>query len=434
MGKKLFTNTLSTRVVVGIVAGVTVGILFPHFGAKLQPIGDAFIKLIRMLIAPIIFLTVVLGISSLGSLRQLGRIGIKALVYFEIVTTIALLMGIVSVKLIRPGQGMNINVATLDAASVQHYATAKHLGLIDFLLNMIPDNLAGAFVNGEILQVLLVAILTGMALLMLGGQDKLLELAHQISTLLFKMIAIIMEFSPLASFGALAFTIGRFGFSTLFPLVKVLLCVYLTGGIFVAVVLGGICLLNGISLIKLIRFLDEELLIVFATSSTEPVLPRLILKMEQLGCGSAVCGLVIPAGYSFNLDGTSIYLSVAVLFVAQATNTHLSVGQQIFLFLMLMLNSKGAAAVTGGGFITLAATMAAVGTIPVAGLALLLGIDRFMSEARSMVNLIGNAVATTVIARWEGTFDQKRAQLVLDGLKTPELIEDPYATCTEELG
>jgi aerobic C4-dicarboxylate transport protein len=416
MRKQPFTHTLYFRVLVGIVAGIGVGILFPHFGASLKPIGDGFIKLIRMLVAPIIFFTVVIGISSTGDLRKLGRIGIKALVYFEVVTTLALLIGIASARLIQPGRGMNINPATLDVASVQEYAIAgKHLGFVDFLLNIIPDSFVGAFSKGEILQVLLLAILTGTAILMIGGQGKIIAAIHSFSAVFFKIISIIMEASPLAAFGSLAFTIGKYGAATLIPLGKVLLCVYLTGAIFIIAVLGTICFLSRINLIKLIRFIREELLIVFATSSTEPVLPLLILKMEQLGCSPAVCGLVIPAGYSFNLDGTSIYLSIAVLFVAQATNTHLTLGQQAFLFIMLMLNSKGAAAVTGGGFITLAATLAAVGSVPIAALTLLLGVDRFMSEARSVVNLIGNAVATITVARWEGEFDEEHARRVLDG-------------------
>jgi aerobic C4-dicarboxylate transport protein len=311
---------------------------------------------------------------------------------------------------------MNIDSAGLDIRSVEEYSIAgKHLGIVDFLLNIIPDTFVSAFAKGEVLQVLLLAILVGTALLMIGDEKRLVAAVHSLSALFFKIIAITMELAPLAAFGSLAFTIGKYGIASLIPLGKVLFCVYLTCILFTAVVLGSICFANGINLLKLIRLLREELLIVFATSSSEPALPRLIMKMETLGCSAAVSGLVIPAGYSFNLDGTSIYLSIAALFIAQAMNIHLSIRQQIFLFVMLMLNSKGAAAVTGGGFITLAATLATVGSLPVAGITLLLGIDRFMSEMRSLVNLIGNAVATIVVARWEKQFDEKRAQLVLNG-------------------
>jgi aerobic C4-dicarboxylate transport protein len=414
--KTPFVHSLYFRVLVGIVAGIAVGVLFPHFGAMLKPLGDGFIKLIRMLVAPIIFFSVVGGISSIGDLRKLGRIGLKALFYFEMVTTLAFLIGIASAKLIQPGRGMNIDPAALDIQSVEEYAVAgKHLGIVDFLLNIIPDTFVSAFAKGEVLQVLLLAILVGMALLMMEEEQHLVASVRSLSALFFKIIAITMELAPLAAFGSLAFTIGRYGIASLVPLGKVLCCVYLTCIVFTVVVLGTICYANGVNLLKLIRLLKEELLIVFATSSSEPALPRLIMKMEGLGCSAAVSGLVIPAGYSFNLDGTSIYLSVAALFIAQATNTHLSIRQQVFLFIMLLLNSKGAAAVTGGGFITLAATLAAVGSIPVAGITLLLGIDRFMSEMRSLVNLIGNAVATIVVARWEKQFDEKLARLVLDG-------------------
>jgi aerobic C4-dicarboxylate transport protein len=415
-GRTTFVRTLYFRVIVGIVAGTVVGLLFPRFGEALKPLGDGFIKLIRMLVAPIIFCSVVVGISSIGDLRKLGRIGVKALIYFEAVTTIALLIGIAAAKLVQPGRGMNIDPAVLDLKSVEEYSLAgKHLGVVDFLLNIIPDTFVSAFAKGEILQVLLLAILVGTALLMMGGEERIVAAIRSVSALFFKIIAIAMQTAPIAAFGSLAFTIGKYGIFSLVPLGKVLLCVYLTSIVFTALVLGTICFLNGVSVFKLIRFLREELLIVFATSSSEPALPRLIMKMERLGCSSAVSGLVIPAGYSFNLDGTSIYLSIAALFIAQATNTHLSIRQQIFLFIMLMLNSKGAAAVTGGGFITLAATLASVGSIPVAGITLLLGIDRFMSEMRSLVNLVGNATATIVVARWEKQFDEGLAKLVLDG-------------------
>jgi aerobic C4-dicarboxylate transport protein len=411
-----FVNTLYFRVIVGIVAGVAVGFFYPHVGEQLKPLGDGFIKLIRMLVAPIIFLTVVVGIASMGDSRRLGRVGIKAIVYFEVVTTFALAIGFVAVTLVRPGVGMNVDPATLDAKAVSQYvAQGKHLDATGFILNIIPDSYVGAFASGEILQVLFLAILTGVALVAFDQEERLLSLAKSSSHLFFRITALVMELAPIAAFGAMGFTIGKYGVGTLFSLGKVLLCVYVTCFLFVVVVLGLICFFNGISLWKLLIYLKEELLIVLGTSSSEPALPGLISKMEHLGCSEMVSGLVIPAGYSFNLDGTSIYLTIAAIFIAQATNTHLSVKQEFFMILMLMLNSKGAAAVTGGGFITLAATLAALGTIPVAGITLLLGIDRFMSEMRSLTNLVGNAVATITVARWEGQFDLDRARRVLNG-------------------
>lgn len=411
-----FFRTLYFRVIVGILAGVAVGVFSPHLAVALKPFGDGFIKLVRMLVAPIIFFTVVIGIASMGDARRLGRVGIKALFYFEAVTTFALAIGFFIARIVQPGRGMNIDPSTLDTSAVRQYVTAgKHLGAVDFLLNIIPDSFAGAFATGEILQVLLLAILTGIAILSLHQDQNLLRLARSLSHLFFRITALVMELAPLAAFGAMAFTIGKYGIATLFSLGKVLLCVYLTCIGFIVIVLGGICYANRINLWKLIAYLKEELLIVLGTSSSEPALPGLIAKMERLGCSEVVTGLVVPSGYSFNLDGTSIYLTIATLFIAQATNTHLTVGQELFILAILMLNSKGAAAVTGGGFITLAATLSALGTIPVAGITLLLGIDRFMSEMRSITNLIGNAVATIVVARWENQFDARQAQSILNG-------------------
>jgi len=416
--RRSFLRSLYFRVLVGIVAGILVGALFPHLGQQLKPFGDAFIKLIRMIVAPIIFLSVVVGIAGVGDTRKLGRVGLKALVYFEAVTTFALLIGMAVANLVQPGRGMNVDPRTLDAKAVAQYAAqSAHLGVADFLLNIIPESYAGAFTSGEILQVLLLAILTGLALSALdpaGSQRKrLVDLTESLSHLFFKIVTLIMEAAPIGAFGAMAFTIGRYGLVTLLSLAKLLLCVYLTSIAFVVVVLGLICWSNGISLWRLLVYLREELLIVLGTSSSEAALPGLLRKMENLGCSRAVTGLVIPAGYSFNLDGTSIYLTVAALFIAQATNTHLTGGQQVFILLILMLNSKGAAAVTGGGFITLAATLAALGTIPVAGITLLLGVDRFLSEMRALTNLVGNSVATIVIARWENQFDAARAHAIL---------------------
>jgi aerobic C4-dicarboxylate transport protein len=403
-------------VLLGLLAGIAVGLFFPHFGEKLRPLGDGFIKLVRMLVTPIIFLTVVTGIASMGDMKKLGRVGVKALVYFEAVTTIALALGFCFAHLLRPGEGMNIDPRTLDPKSIEPYIhQEQQLGITNFFLNILPDSFIGAFANGSILQVLFLAILVGVTLVLLEEKYQLLSLAKSASHLFFRMTAIVMELAPLAVFGAMAFTIGKYGIATLFSLAKVLLCMALAGTVFITVVLGLICMANGISLWRLIFFLKEELAIALGTSSSEPALPGLMAKMERLGCPEAITGLVIPAGYSFNLDGTSIYLTIAALFVAQATKTHLTLGQQLFILLVLMLNSKGAAAVTGGGFITLAATLSAVGTIPVVGLTLLLGVDRFMSQMRTIVNLIGNAVACVTVSRWEKSFDHERAQQLLMG-------------------
>lgn len=418
-------RSLYVRVILGILAGIAVGFLYPHIGEQLRPLGDGFVKLIRMLVAPIIFFTVVVGIASMGDAKKLGRVGLKALLYFEVVTTFALVIGFFAAHIIQPGRGMNIDPHTLDTQAIEHYVTqGKHLSGTDFILNIIPESFLGAFTNGEILQVLFLAILTGIALVAFDEEERLLSLARSISHLFFRITALVMQLAPFAAFGAMGFTIGKYGIVTLLSLAKVLLCVYATCILFVGVVLGAICLFNGINLWKLIVYLKEELLLVLATSSSETALPGLITKMEHLGCSQVVTGLVIPAGYSFNLDGTSIYLTIAALFIAQATNTHLSLQQQLFILLMLMLNSKGAAAVTGGGFITLAATLAALGTIPVAGIVLLLGVDRFMSEMRSLTNLMGNAVATITIARWERQFDLARAHLVLNGAPVATLSND----------
>ena len=414
-----FYKTLYARVLVGIVAGVLVGLVFPTFAQAMKPLGDGFIKLIRMMIAPVIFLSVVVGIASIGDARKLGRVSAKALLYFEIVSTFALAIGMAVATLFHPGRGLNVDPHTLDARAVAQYAGPGHeLGFTDFLLNIIPDTFAGAFAKGEILQVLLLAILVGLALAALNQaspERQLTQLAERTSKLSYKVIAYIMELAPVGAFGAMAFTVGKYGVHSLLSLGKLLLCVYLTSILFVFVVLGAIGLACGFSIFKLLRYLREELLIVLGTSSSESVLPRMMVKMERLGCAKPVVGLVIPAGYSFNLDGTSIYLTIAALFIAQATNTHLSFRQQLFILAILMLNSKGAATVTGGGFITLAATLSALGTIPVAGIALLLGVDRFMSEMRSLTNMVGNGVACIVIAKWEGEYDAVRAQRLLDG-------------------
>jgi aerobic C4-dicarboxylate transport protein len=401
-------QTLHLWVLAGIVGGIVFGLVDPHHAAEMKPLGDGFIKLIRMVIAPIIFCTVVAGVANVGDMRKLGRVGIKALLYFEVVTTLALGTGLIVVTLVQPGAGMNVNAATLDPAAVQQYAgTGKALSTVDFLLNIIPDTLVNAFAKGEILQVLLVSILVGLALAAVKDGNPLIRAIDIVSRVLFRVVAFIMKVAPLGAFGAMAFTIGKYGLRSLLPLGKVLLCSSLTSVFFVFVLLALIARLHGFSVFRLVKYLEEELLIVLATSSSEPALPGLMEKMEAMGCSKSVVGLVVPSGYSFNLDGTAIYLTIASVFVAQATNTHLTAMQTFTMLLVLMLTSKGAAAVTGGAFITLAATLSSLGTIPVAGITLLLGIDRFMSQIRSLTNLVGNAVATIVIAKWENEFEPR---------------------------
>jgi aerobic C4-dicarboxylate transport protein len=387
-----------------------------------------------MLVTPIIFLTVVTGIASMGDTRKVGRIGVKALIYFELVTTVALALGYGFALLLHPGSGLNIDPRVLDKSSIEQYLQQGHqLGVVGFLLNLVPESFIGSFANGEILQVLVLAILVGIALVALPDKHHLLGFARSASHLFFRLTELVMELAPLAVFGAMAFTIGKYGVVTLISLGKVLLCMALAGTLFIVLVLGGICMANAVSLWRLMIYLKEELAIAIGTSSSEPALPGLLEKMERLGCPEAIAGLVIPAGYSFNLDGTSLYLTIAALFVAQAMNVHLTIGQQVVMILVLMLNSKGAAAVTGGGFITLAATLSALGTIPVVGITLLLGIDRFMSQMRTIVNLIGNAVACIAVSRWEGAFDDERAQLLLggEGLPGESALTEPELNSTE---
>jgi aerobic C4-dicarboxylate transport protein len=400
-------QTLHLWVLAGIVCGVAFGFIDPARAEKMKPLGDGFIKLIRMVIAPIIFCTVVTGVANVGDMRKLGRVGIKALLYFEVVTTLALGMGLVVVTIVRPGVGMNVNVSALDPkAALQYAGPGRELSTVDFLLNIIPDTLINAFAKGEILQVLLVSILIGLALAAVKDGKPLVQAIDTISRVLFGIVDLIMKTAPVGAFGAMAFTIGKYGLRSLLPLGQVILSTGLTSAFFVFVLLALVARFHGFSVFKLVKYLEDELLIVMATSSSEPALPGLMTKLEKMGCSKSVVGLVVPAGYSFNLDGTAIYLTIASIFVAQATNTHLTAGQTLTMLLVLMLTSKGAAAVTGGDFITLAATLSSLGTIPVAGITLLLGIDRFMSQIRSFTNLVGNAVATVVVAKWENEFDR----------------------------
>ncbi len=412
---KAVASHLYLQVLIAIVLGVAVGHFHPGFGESLKPLGDAFIKLIKMLIGPIIFTTVVSGIGGMGDLKAVGRVGLKALIYFEGVTTLALVIGLVVANAFAPGAGMHATAATLDAGAVAQYTkAAQNLTTTQQLLHLIPDAFVGAFVGGEVLQVLVIALLFGVALTSLGkAGQSIIDLCHDVSKVFFRIVQIVSRVAPLAAFGAMAFTIGKYGLGSLKSLAGLMACVYLTCFLFVTVVLGTIARACGFSLWKILRYIREELLIVIGTSSSESALPGLMARMEKAGCRPSVVGVVVPSGYSFNLDGTCIYLTMAALFIAQATDTPLSLGQQLSLLAVLLLTSKGAAGVTGSGFITLAATLAATGTVPVAGMALILGVDRFMSEARAITNFIGNTVATLVIAKWDGALDRSRAQDVL---------------------
>ncbi len=402
-----YLRSLYLQVLAAIVAGVIFGHLQPDMGAELKPLGDAFIKLIKMLIGPIIFTTVVAGIGGMGDLKAVGRVGLKALIYFEAVTTLALIIGLIVANVFTPGVGIHATAASLDPGAVTTYAkAASHLSTVDWLMHLIPNTFVSAFVEGDILQVLFVALLFGFALAHLGPKGKfIVTLLHDASKVFFTMVSHVSKVAPIAAFGAMAFTIGKYGLGSLVSLAGLMACVYLTCFLFIAFVLGGIARYAGFSLWKILRFIREELLIVIGTSSSEAALPGLMAKLERAGCRETVVGVVVPSGYSFNLDGTCIYLTMAALFIAQATDTPLALGQQLGLIAVLLLTSKGAAGVTGSGFITLAATLAATGTVPVAGMALILGVDRFMSEARAITNFIGNAVATLVVAKWDDSFD-----------------------------
>ena len=409
--KHLYVQVLSA-----IALGVLLGHFYPSLGEAMKPLGDAFIKMIKMLIAPIIFFTVVHGIASMKDMKKVGRVGLKALIYFEVVTTIALVIGLIVINLWKPGAGMLVDVSTIDTKAIAGFtAKAKEQSTVQFFMDIIPSTVVGAFAAGEILQVLFFAILFAFGLQALGERgESTLRLIDVISHVFFRIVGIIMKFAPIGAFGAMAFTIGKYGVGTLLSLGNFMLAFYTTCLLFIFLVLGGIAALCGFSILKFIRYIKEELLIVLGTSSSESVLPRMIAKMENLGCETSVVGLVIPTGYSFNLDGTCIYLTMAAIFLAQATNTELTLWQELGIIAILLLTSKGAAGVTGSGFIVLAATLASVGTIPVASIALILGIDRFMSEARALTNLIGNGLATVVIAKWEGALDETRLHRALN--------------------
>ena len=405
-----FYTSLYFQVILAIVIGVVIGHLYPAAGAAMKPLGDGFIKLIKMIIAPMIFCTVVIGIAGMEDMKKVGKTGGLARLYFEVVSSIALVVGLVIINLVQPGAGMNIDASTLDTKAIAAYTDPGKIGsTTEFLLNIIPNTVVEAFSKGEILQVLLISVLVGFALHKSGGRGTLVfDLIEKSSTVLFRIVGYIMKVAPIGAFGAMAFTIGKYGIGSLLSLGKLMGTFYLTCVLFVFVVLGLIARFHGFSIWKFVKYIKEELLIVLGTSSSEAALPRMMIKMENLGAKKSVVGLVIPTGYSFNLDGTSIYLTMAAVFIAQATNTPMTLIQQITLLGVLVLTSKGAAGVTGSGFIVLAATLSAVGGVPVAGLALILGIDRFMSEARALTNLVGNGVATVVVAKWTGELDVAR--------------------------
>ena len=409
--KKIY-QSLYLWVIVAIITGILLGYFFPAFAVKLKPLGDGFIKLVKMMIAPVIFCTIVTGIAGMQNMKKVGTVGVKALLYFEVLTTVALVIGLVAMNLIRPGEGMNVDASKLDYAAVNNVTTAhKPQTAIEFLLDIIPVNIVDAFNRDNFLPILFFSVLFGIVASKLGPRIKpVTDFIKSFSDVLFGIIHIIMKVAPLGALGAMSFTIGKYGLGTLGSLAKLMGTFYLTCLIFIILVLGSILYLMRFSIFKFLAYLKAELLIVLGTSSSESALPGLIEKMENAGCSKSVVGLVIPTGYSFNLDGTSIYLTMAALFIAQATNTPITLSQQISLLFVLMLTSKGAAGVTGSGFITLAATLPSVGNIPVAGLALILGIDRFMSEARALTNIIGNAVATLVVSKWEKELDVKKAK------------------------
>ena len=429
MTKKPIYKSLYFQVIVAIIAGILVGHFFPSgtqvingvekyvpgWGELFYPLGQGFIKLIKMIIAPVIFCTVVSGIAGMESMKSVGKTGGVALLYFEIVSTIALLIGLLVINIWKPGVGMNVDPSTLDTSGISKFVeSGQQQSTVDFFMHIIPNTVVGAFAEGEILQVLLFALMFGFALHKLGDAGKpVLKFIDQISHVFFNIVNMIMKLAPIGAFGAMAYTIGKYGIGSLAQLAQLIICFYITCLLFIFLVLGTISRLCGFSILKMIRMIREELFIVLGTSSSESVLPRMLKKLEIAGCEKSVVGLVIPTGYSFNLDGTSIYLTMAAIFIAQATNTQLDLMHQVTLLGVLLISSKGAAGVTGSGFIVMAATLSAVGHIPVAGLALILGIDRFMSEARALTNLVGNSLATIVVAKWVGQLDQEKLNFAL---------------------
>jgi aerobic C4-dicarboxylate transport protein len=421
--KKPFYRILYVQVLIAIALGIVLGHFWPTLGVAMKPLGDGFIKLIRVLIGPIIFCTVVTGIAGMQDLTKVGRVGGKALIYFEVMSTFALLIGLIAAHALHPGSGFNVDAASIDAKSIATYATqAKSQSTVDFLLHIIPDTMIDAFAKGDILQILFGALLFGAALSMIGEKARVVtDFIDQVSKIFFRMVHIVTRVAPLGAFGAMAFTIGRYGLVSLVPLLKLIGCFYLTALVFVLVALGIVARLTGFSILRFIGYIKDELAIVLGTSSSEAALPQLMEKMERLGCSRSVVGLVIPTGYSFNLDGTNIYMTMAVIFIAQALNIELSWGQEATILAVAMLTSKGASGVTGSGFITLAATLAVVPTLPVTGMVLILGIDRFMSECRALTNIVGNGVACVVVSAWERELDRRKLGQVLNGQPVVEV-------------
>jgi len=436
MQTRPFYARLYIQVLTGIAIGALLGAINPEAGAAMKPLGDGFIKLIRMIVAPVIFCTVVAGIAGMGDMKDLGRIGIKTLLYFEVITTpLALMIALILVNVMQPGAGINADPATLDTNAIASYtSTARSAASgTEFVLNIIPTTLVDAFARGDILQVLFVAVLLGLAALRLGEKGRpFVRAVEHAADALFGVVGLVMRVAPIGAFGAMAFTVGTFGASTLLSLGKLMLAFYVASAVFIGVGMGAIAWYCGFSLWKFLRFIKEEILIVLGTSSSESVLPRLMAKLERLGCERRVVSLVVPAGYSMNLDGTSIYMAMAAIFIAQATNTPLTFLQQLGILGVLLLTSKGAAGVTGSGFVTLAATLSAVPMVPVAGLALLVGIDRFMSEARAITNLIGNALAAVVVARWDDGLDVNRMQRILNGEYPADVADVESASVSTE--
>ena len=434
--RRPFYRHLYFQVLIAIALGAFIGHFWPTFGESLKPLGDAFIKLVKMVIAPVIFLTIVTGIAGMRDIGRVGRVASKAFAYFLVFSTLALIVGLIIANLVRPGHGLNIDPASLDTGAVAQYAQAAHEStIVGFLTGIIPDTVVSAFSTGNILQVLFVSILFGIALALVGDLGKpVLTFLDSASAAFFKLVAILMKAAPIGAFGAFAFTIGAYGIASVANLFALIATFYLTAIIFVVGVLGLVALANGFNILKLIRYLKEELLLVLGTSSSEAALPSLISKMERAGAAKSVVGLVVPTGYSFNLDGTNIYMTMAALFIAQACGIELSIGEQLLLLGVAMLSSKGAAGVTGAGFITLAATLAVVPSVPVAGMALILGVDRFMSECRALTNFIGNAVATLVVARWDKALDRDALKDALNGTPRPLAAQpDPAADPGDDL-
>lgn len=421
--KKPFYKVLYVQVLFAIACGVLLGYFEPKLGVDLKPLGDGFIKLVKMIIAPVIFCTVVHGIAGMQDMKKVGRVGGKALLYFELVSTLALVIGLLVANIARPGAGFNADLSTLDTKAVDSFAAKAHAqSTVEFILNIIPTTFIDAFAKGDILQVLLIAILFGFSLAAMGEKGKpVFDFVEQVSHVLFGIVNSVMKLAPLGAFGAMAFTIGKYGVGSLVPMAKLMGAFYLTCALFIFVVLGTIARYTGFSIVKFIKYIREELLIVLGTSSSESALPKLMNKLEKMGCSRSVVGLVVPTGYSFNLDGTNIYMTMAALFIAQATNTELTLMQELTIIGVAMLTSKGASGITGAGFITLASTLAVVPSIPIAGMALILGIDRFMSEARALTNIIGNAVATVVVSRSENELDMARMAQALAGELRDEL-------------